>query len=302
VLMLFFSLCLFDLKAQRGYKIEYGGVLGVSNYLGEIGGKELDARHDARDLKMAQTRWNPGIYFKYQFAQSFAVKTAFNYLRIAGKDELTANEGRRYRNLSFRNDIYELNATLNWLFYNPTRPSGLYGRSSVYFAAYLFGGIGGFMHNPKANYRDEWIDLRPLQTENEKYGKFSFCVPVGTGFFVTINQRRRAHRIGLEMSWRFTGTDYLDDISKDSWENPLTQSELSAALANRNPELGNNQPDGMSGNYGWHDDGAGGNKNKAPRGSPDYNDSFLTITVTYGYTFKSKYHKSRNKKIRSVTF
>ncbi len=296
------SACLFSLKAQRGYKMEYGAVLGVSNYLGEIGGRDQEARPFIYDMKMAKTRWNPGVFVKYQFHPMFAFKTSFNYLRIAGEDALSTNEARKYRNLSFRNDIYELNGTVNWLFLNPNRPTGIYRRSSIYITAYLFAGIGGFMHNPKAEYQGEWVDLRPLKTENTTYSKFSFCVPVGTGFYVTINQRRRSHRIGLEVNWRYTGTDHLDDVSKGSWENPATQSNLSAALANRNPELGSAQPDGFNQNYGWWDDGQGGNLNQAPRGNPDNKDSYLTLNVTYGYSIKSKYHRSRGKKIRSVTF
>jgi Domain of unknown function (DUF6089) len=288
--------------AQRGYKMEYGGTIGMSNYLGEIGGKAEEAKPFIYDMKMAKTRWNPGLFVKYQFHPMFAVRGAFNYLRIAGEDALSTNPGRQYRNLSFRNDIFELNGTVHWLFFNPTRPTGIYRRSSIYVTAYLFAGIGGFMHNPKALYQDEWIDLRSLKTENTAYGKYSFCVPTGFGFYVTINQRRRAHRIGLEVNWRYTGTDYLDDISKDSWENPSTQSNLSAALANRNPELGSQQPDGFSGNYGWHDDGTGANINKAPRGDPKDKDSFITLNVTYGYSFKAKYNRSRGRKIRSVTF
>ena len=299
-----FIFILTGISAQRGYKMEFGGVLGISNYLGEIGGKDEAAKPFIMDMKMAKTRWNPGVFFKYQFHPMIAAKVSFNYLRIEGEDALSTNPGRTYRNLSFRNDIYELNTTFNWLFFNPSRPSGIYRRSSIYVTAYTFVGIGGFMHNPKAKYQGEWIDLRPLKTENVQYGKFSYCIPLGAGFYVTINQRRKAHRIGLEVCWRYTGTDYLDDISKDSWENPVTQSNLSSALANRNPELGSAQPDGFGANYGWHDDPAnpGTNLNKAPRGNPNNKDSYITLNVTYGYSFKAKYGKSRGRKIRSVSF
>lgn len=289
--------------AQRGYKLEFGGTLGLSNYLGEIGGKGEEAKPFIYDMKMAKTRWNPGLFAKYQFHPSFAVRGAFNYLRIAGEDALSTNPGRQYRNLSFRNDIFELNGTIHYLFYNPTRPTGIYRRSSIYLTGYLFAGIGGFMHNPKAFYQDEWVDLRPVKTENVEYGKFTYCVPVGFGFYVTVNQRRRAHRFGIEVNWRYTGSDYLDDISKNSWENPATQSNLAASLANRNPELGSAQPDGFAGNYGWHDaNGDGANDNLAPRGDPNDKDSYITLNFTYGYSFKARFNKSRGRKIRSVTF
>src|SRR5687768_18195436 len=51
------------------------------------------------------------------------------------------------------------------------------------------------------------------------------------------NKRRRAHRIGLEINWRYTNTDYLDDVST-VYKNPAElPSTTSAALSNRNPEL-----------------------------------------------------------------
>jgi len=276
--------------------------LGMSNYLGEIGGKSEEAKPFIYDMKMAKTRWNPGVFVKYQFHPSLAVRAAFNYLRIAGEDALSTNPGRQYRNLSFRNDIYELNSTFHWFFYNPTRPSGIYNRSKIYLSAHIFVGVGAFMHNPKTLYQDEWVSLRPIKTENVNYSKFAIAIPMGTGFYVTINQRRRSHRIGLEVNWRYTNTDYLDDISKSSWENPASQSNIAAALANRNPELGSQQPDGWAGNYGWQDDGAGGNKNLAPRGDPKDKDSYITLNVTYGYSFKAKPGRGRGRKIRSITF
>jgi hypothetical protein len=293
-------------KAQKRYNLDYGVMTGVSNYLGEIGGREKAARPFLADLKLAKTRWNETAFIRYKFHPQFSVKGAFNYLRIEGDDKLTTNPGRRYRNLNFRSDIFDLETTINWIIYNSIKPSGIYRRTNVYFTAYLFTGAGIFYHNPKAFYQDEWIALQPLKTEGQTkgYSHIGFCVPVGGGFYFTILKGRRAHRLGLELNWRYTSTDYLDDISSKSWLNPASPnaSNQSVALNNRNPELGSKQPDNFALNYGWRDDGSGNNQNKAPRGDPSKKDSYISFNLSYSTAIKGRFHRSKGRKIRAVTF
>lgn len=288
-------------KSQKGYRFEIGVATGVSNYLGEMGGRQASARPWLLDLKLAKTRWNETVYMRYKFHPSLAARLSFNYLRISGDDKLSTNPGRRYRNLSFRNDIYDVEATLNWLFYNPQKPVGLYPRTSLFVTGYMFVGVGGFYHNPKTLYQGSWVALQPVRTEGVKYSKFGYCVPLGLGFYVTLNKRRRAHRIGLEINWRYTNTDYLDDVST-TYKNPSElPSNLAVALSNRNTEV-TKQPAGMENNYGWHDDGMGNNLNKAPRGNPDNKDSYISVNITYGLAIKSKFTRSKGRRIRTVSF
>ena len=60
--------------------------------------------------------------------------------------------------------------------------------------------------------------LRPLETEGSenKYSPVQFIMPVGVGFFVSFKGRYsgyRVHRIGINMNYHLTFTDYLDDVS-----------------------------------------------------------------------------------------
>lgn len=289
-------------KAQRGYKLEFGIMTGISNYLGEIGGREKKGRPWLLDLKMAKTRWNESVYMRYKFHPSLSVRLALNYLRIEGEDKLSLNPGRRYRNLSFRNDIYDLETTLHWLFYDSKQPIGVYSRTSVYFTAYLFGGAGVFHHNPKTYYQGSWVALQPYKTEGVTYSKFGYCVPLGLGFYVTLNKRRRAHRIGLEINWRYTNTDYLDDISTVYKSPADLPSSTSVALSNRNQEL-TKQPVNSSKNYGWQGtDDAGNPINQAPRGNPKNKDSYISFNVTYGISIKATHRRSKGRRIRTVSF
>ncbi len=292
------------LHAQRGYNLEFGFGTGASNYLGEIGGGAKEARPFILDAKLAKTRWNEQIYVRYRFDPLFAAKVAFNYMRIEGNDNLSSNPGRNARNLSFRNDIYDLEGTVQWLFYSSNKPMGVYSRSNVFFTAYLFAGLGAFHHNPTTFYKGDWIALQPLQTEAVRYSKWGYCLPFGAGAYVTINKRRKSHRIGIEINWRYTNTDYLDDIST-VYVNPAElSSSLAADLSNRNLEV-DRQPDGFQNNYGWHGADKDGNPiNLAPRGNKNNKDSYISVNVSYGIAIKGgrKAGRGRGRRVRSVTF
>ncbi len=299
----FICLTGFSLYAQKGYKWEYGFIAGASNYLGEIGGREQTARPFIYDMKLAKTRWNPGVYGRYKFHPNLSTRLAVNYMRVEGDDKLSINPGRKYRNLSFRNDIFDIESTIHWHFYNSDKPMGIYRRTNVYFSSYLFIGIGGFFHNPKTLYQGSWVALQPLRTEAVSYSRFGYRIPFGAGFYVSLTKRRRVHRIGLEFNWRYTNTDYLDDISTVYKSPAELSSQTAIALSNRNPEL-TKQPEGFEKNYGWQGvDKSGNPVNKAPRGNPDNKDSFISLNVSYGISIKHrKYHRTKGRRIRAVSF
>jgi hypothetical protein len=287
---------------QKGYNWEFGILAGPSNYLGDIGGREQSGRPFIMDMKMEKTRWDVGPFVRYRIKPQISAKVALHYLRIAGDDKLSSNPGRKYRNLSFRNDIYDIEGTFNWHFYNSDKPMGIYMRTNVYMTAYLFAGIGGFFHSPKTQYQGSWVALQPLRTEGVQYSKFGYCLPFGAGFYVTLVKRRRAHKLGLEFNWRYTNTDYLDDIST-VFKNPADlNSHTAVALSNRNIEV-TKQPDGFEKNYGWQGlDENGKPLNKAPRGNPDNKDSYISINLSYAMSLRGKYNRSHRRKIRTVVF
>ena len=72
---------------------------------------------------------------RYNINDWVAVRGAFTYGQISGKDENSSEEARRARNLSFRSDIYEFSIIpeFNILGFNP------YDR---YYSPYVFVGLG----------------------------------------------------------------------------------------------------------------------------------------------------------------
>ncbi|MBC7863829.1 MAG: outer membrane beta-barrel protein [Bacteroidia bacterium] len=276
---LFMLLFVLPFAALSQYRWDVGGGLGVSNYLGDIGGKENTRRDFVADLKMAKTRVNINGFARMRFyrQKNLFLKTEFNYLMIEGSDRLSSNPGRKYRNLDFRNNIFELSSTLQYAFYENTDMGGSYRYRNT-LRVYAFGGLGVFHHDPKGMYNGEWIKLRPLMTEGKKYNPFGICVPVGMGFSYTYKKR---HRVSWELNWRTTFTDYLDDISTTYADPSTLSSSTAVAMANKtNIGDANTYSSGFAGNF------LPGNK----RGDPTHKDSYLTMNVSYSYVIRGSSH------------
>ncbi len=261
---------------------DYGVSVGVSNYLGDIGGKEKTRRDFVADMKMAKTRWNLGGFARYKVHQKVSVKLAGDYLRIEGDDKLSSNPARNARNLNFRNDMFTLELTGQVFFYEDNDLGNTY-RYKNGFRAYLFAGVGGYYTNPKANKDGEWVKLRPLHTEGKTYSPVGFSIPAGVGFYFTIHKK---HRIGYELNYRTTFTDYLDDISGTYPDDPSLSGDPS--LSRRIDELGGPEAfedKGLYYSHGWGD----------KRGDVSHKDGFMTMSLSYSHVIrgKSSFYKGR---------
>lgn len=257
----------------RPYAWDAGIQLGASNYLGDMGGKDLSRRDFVSDMKLSQTHFAGGGYARYKFNQFFALKTSVNYLSISGADSLSANAARNARNLSFRNRMAEANVQGQYVFYEVNDVGGGYQHKN-FFRAYVGLGIGALYHNPQAYYQGEWNNLRPLTTEGQDrpYRRVVLVAPASAGFHFTLN---RNYRIGWEVCWRTAFTDYLDDVSRTYADESELPNPLAVALANRTDEKNNLTPD-FAMNF------TPGNK----RGDANHNDSYLSTSIEMGYVFR----------------
>ncbi len=272
LLTLLFISC-FSLVYGQQHNLGFGASLGAANFLGDIGGGDL-ARGFVYNMELPDTRWSGGAFTRYRFHPLFAVKAGFQYNRIQGDDSNSDNRARRGRNLSFTNDL--LHTSLKFEFYPQVlsiSDVGYRGRYRTDYQTYFFAGLGGVIHNPKAEYNGQKVKLRQLMTEGESYSPVALTFPFGGGFFFT---HKRVHRIGLELAWNMTMTDYLDDIS-GVYVDPsqMSSDPLAPVLANRYTGVGN-VPDGVQ--YGPG----------SPRGDPTDQDSFATITISYSYLIRTR--------------
>lgn len=258
--------------AQR-YNMEVGGKVGIANYVGDIGGKEKEARPWLLDMKWQKTRWSLGAFFRHKFHPQLAYNIGLTYVRIEGDDALSTNLGRVGRNLNFKNDMFNLHGRLEWYpYFLRKKDVGFNTRYRTGFETYLFAGLEAVIHSPKTELNGTTYYLRNYQTEGKSYSPVAFGIPMGIGFHFVFARR---HRIGMELQWTWTSTDFLDDISGDYVSHAA--GSIEAQLANRNPEL----PDGV----GAHPNNyLPGNK----RGTGNRKDSYLLLTLTYSYGFKTK--------------
>lgn len=216
-------------SAQQFSKRRQYNSVGVSlnamNYFGDVVPKP-----SITSLRFAATRPNIGLSFTRRFAPRISARAALAYGRITGDDFKAADANdpdakyRYNRNMSFRNDIVELSAV--GIFDLIENRNNYLKRPD--FVPYVFAGVSVYHHNPKGLVgpdgtsspaslnSGDWIALQPLGTEGQRYngeGTYSlwqFSIPFGGGVRYKLN---KSFDLGLEIGWRKTFTDYLDDVS-----------------------------------------------------------------------------------------
>lgn len=261
---------------------EYGINLGISSFLGDLGGSKNIGRAFWWDIDPQITRASIGFIYRQEVVPHIAFRYNLTYAQLRGDDALTENAWRHYRNLSFKSPIVEASAMVE---IGLSRFSGPYKKKMT---PYIYGGVGGFWFNPQAYYNGQWVALQPLGTEGQglpaypdkkKYSRLQACFPIGGGFRYLLDND---WVVGLEMACRFTTTDYIDDVS-GTYANPNYFYEyldpetaaMAAALSDRS--------DGSQPTWTLPENG---------RGNPANNDTYIfggMFTLTYHFTVTKKY-------------
>ena len=200
------------------------------NYFGD-----LAPLNQAASTDISFTRPGFGAALGYRFSPTMSFRGALSWGRIKGDDFTSdpqdeASAPRYARNLSFRNDIKELQAGFEY-YIMPTS-GGITTRARM--NAYVFFGVAVFHHEPRGkvpqfdyqanNTSDElsqsgeWVKLRPLGTEGQfldgssvkPYSQFQLSIPIAIGVRMALPGPFDA---GVEFGYRFLFTDYIDDVS-----------------------------------------------------------------------------------------
>jgi hypothetical protein len=186
-----------------------GFSLNAMNYFGDITPTTSFA-----SLKFGATRVGAGVSITRRFYPRVSGRFGLSYGRISGSDAESANKDgaddkfRYNRNFDFRNDILEASAVA--IFDLIENRNNYLKRPD--FVPYVFAGVAGFYHNPKGKTASgEYIGLADLKTEAQAtaYGQTQFSIPFGGGIRYRINRNFDA---SLEIGWRKTFTDYIDDV------------------------------------------------------------------------------------------
>ncbi len=246
----------FNLNKAQAQHWEIGAMVGSSNYLGEIGGDEKVSQPLFIDMQSEHTNLALGVYTRFYLNKWVAAKANFLYGTISGDDRLSSNYARHLRNLHFKSHLLEFAIQPELTIFQLGRRGhrynlrGINGWDAYHIRSYMFFGAAVFNFNPKAEYQGEWHNLQPLGTEGQYYKSLiepykltQISLPLGTGLTLIYN---KSLSIGLEIGWRKTFTDYLDDVSTKYADPALVRAEkgeVAAALSNRTSEVSDNPED-----------------------------------------------------------
>lgn len=245
--MLLLVLLLLQGTYLQAQKDTYVGLFsGLSYYQGDLIEKKID---------VSELHFAFGVFTRIDIWRYLSLRAGFYKGVISGDDANAFNPERIRRNLNFRSHLFEVNliGEVNLL-------RILFPASDQMIIPYVFGGIAIFHFNPRTQYKNGWVTLQPLGTEGqgligfpEKYNRTEPAIPYGFGVKVKINH---LGSVGIELGWRNTFTDYLDDVSSryvDRNSLIATNGLLAATLADRTSELINytdfsNTPGTLRGN------------------------------------------------------
>lgn len=231
ILCLFFWVFLIENARGQGGVPAIGGVFGLSNYLGDIGNGIGEGRPFIRDLQPQETRTTVGVYALNRMDRRWGVRYGLQYVGIAGDDIHTNAGPRRARNLHFRNNLIEASVrSEGYLHLNQAFQSGF--NIPVFYG---FIGLAGFYSNPQAreintalNVVGVWHNLRPETTEGVRYSPLGVAIPWGIGAQWRLQD---GWQLGAEFCYRFTFTDYLDDISTTYSDSEYSSRATEASVA-----------------------------------------------------------------------
>lgn len=198
-------------KAQtdfHDYSMKYVGELGIEAGTAEYFG-DLNPNGTFRSMKPEGS-----IFFRYFFNNYFGASAHLLFAQLGYSDAYSKDSVQHIRNLSFDTNIFEFSLQGDFNFFN-FEPGSLTHRFTPYFTL----GLGALHFNPYTYYQNKKYYLQPLGTEGQgsplyphrkKYSLWTYDIPMGIGLKYNLN---RQWNVAFCVTYHFTGTDYLDDVS-----------------------------------------------------------------------------------------
>ena len=183
---------------------EFGIGVGAGHYFGDLN----------PDFALNRPKIAAGIFFRKQLSTYIGIRLSGDYTYLGYSDVYSKNTVQNTRNLSFNSNVWEisLSGDFNFFRFQP-------GFEGYNFTPYVGLGVGVFSFDPYAYLNGEKYLLRPLGTEGQgsalypnlkPYNPLAICIPFTLGAKYALNPNMNVFG---EVCYRFTNTDYLDDVS-----------------------------------------------------------------------------------------
>ena len=173
---------------------------GMANYQGDL-------KQNSFSFKQAKFVGSLGV--RYDLTEHFLLRSHFSLGSLQADDAKNKSSSLKSRNLSFQTKLFEweLGAQYN-----------IFSLNDKWWTPYVFAGGAMFHYKPTAfNNAGNRINLKPLSTEGQgfiagkkNYKLTQFAIPFGIGGEYALNEDMR---VGIELGYRKTFTDYIDDVS-----------------------------------------------------------------------------------------
>jgi hypothetical protein len=212
---------------------EFGLSAGAANYYGDLQNK-LYPNYGFKPMG--------GLIYKYFFNPNLGVRFGAAYTSITAADSLSDVAVKQARNLRFASNIFEIHGGFELNLFRIEK-------ERTKFTPYIFGGLALFHFNPYTDgIRGERVYLRALATEGQniplypdrkEYKLTNIAFPIGGGLKVLVG---KTFFISAEAGFRYTNTDYLDDVSKSYVNMDVLKAykgQQSVDLAFRGDEVNN---------------------------------------------------------------
>jgi len=279
-----------NFNSQRNWSLhkkELQVGIGATQFNGDLGGAIGEGKdYSLKDIDMQATAPAFWVGYRQRFHPLFATTTSFCVFQLKGDDKWSLEPSRYYRNINFRSLCFEVQQRVEFIFAANEKFGSIFNLPGNYSKKYrsqqyyIFGGVGLIHFNPKSEFEGKMYSLRLLKTEGQSkpYSPFSLTIPAGVGFRFGIS---RIWRVGLELAYVKTFSDYIDDVST-TYANP--------SLFNSPEALHFSNPKEPS--TPWGSAYSAGKK----RGDPNQKDAYYHINLifTRNLTYKD-YGKERSK-------
>lgn len=284
-----------SMAQQHRYALKIGLHAGLSNYYGDLSHQVWDLPHQFKQPIQDFNFLSYGLSVEYHISRTFGLRLWGMKSQFKASDRTYEQNDRYNRALNVQTDLFD--ASLLGIVYFD---NDMVLRSRAIIAPYFMFG-GGLTHfetkgdllsadnNPYHYWSDNSIRseaetglnaatapiieqdykyetaLRSLNTEGANYSPITWNVALGLGVKFRLSSRFHLH---LEALVRYTGSDYLDDVSGNYRSSYNDNFQAYAA----NPS----------------------NANRSTRGeSPEMNDWYTFVGLSAHYSFGQKTYKIR---------